>query len=107
MVLTVNSSVGLEAMFFDKPVIAAGDCYWAIDGVAQDATNEEALGDLLSRAEQLGYDRQARDAFLSYLTEVYYISLEKLNGGYHRPENQAAKVARRIGLPKGQLDTGG
>ena len=107
VVLTVNSSVGLEAMFFDKPVIAAGDCYWAIDGVAQDATNEEALGDLLSRAEQLGYDRQARDAFLSYLTEVYYISLEKLNGGYHRPENQAAKVARRIGLPKGQLDTGG
>ena len=34
-VVTVNSSVGLEALFFDKPVIAAGQCFWAINGVAQ------------------------------------------------------------------------
>lgn len=103
-VLTVNSSVGLEAMFFDKPVIAAGDCYWAIEGVAEAAEDEAALGELLAKADQLTFDARARDAFLSYLTQVYYVGLEKQDDGFHRPEGEDRKIRRRIGLGKGQLD---
>lgn len=105
-VLTVNSSVGLEAMFFDKPVIAAGDCFWAIDGVALAAEDEAALGRLLAQADRLDFDPAARDAFLSYLTEVYYVGLEKREGEYHRPDDQAEKIIRRIETVKGGLDGG-
>jgi capsular polysaccharide export protein len=104
-VLTVNSSVGLEAMFFDKPVIAAGDCYWAIEGVAYDAVDEVLLGRLLSSADRLQFDQGSRDAFLSYLSEVYYVGLEKRESGYFCPPDQAAKVARRIEAARGQLDS--
>ena len=32
-VFTVNSSVGLQAFFHDRPVVVSGDAFWAIDGL--------------------------------------------------------------------------
>lgn len=104
IVLTVNSSVGLEAMFFDKPVIAAGDCFWAIEGVAHRAEDEAALGRLLSRADTLGYGPEARNAFMSYLTEIYYVSLERKTDRYVLPASGVEKIRRRICAVSGELE---
>ena len=71
-VVTVNSSVGLEAMFFDKPVIACGQCFWAIDGVAQTAANLPSLKKAFQDANTLTLEPESRDAFLSFLDQCYY-----------------------------------
>ena len=85
-VMTVNSSVGLEAMFFDKPVIACGQCFWAIDGVALAATTPEAIETAFKNPASLNYDALARQSFLSFITEIYY----------PKPENAAAVIAERV-----------
>jgi len=72
LVVTVNSSVGLEAMFFDKPVSACGQCFWAIDGIAHSATDPGALRDLFTAPETVRSDQRLRQAFLSYLVHEYY-----------------------------------
>ena len=72
LVLTVNSSVGLEAMFFDKPVVAAGNCFWAIEGIANSAQTPEALAKLFSDPNQVTFDPDARHAFFSFLDQEYY-----------------------------------
>lgn len=75
-VVTVNSSVGLEAMFYDKPVVACGQCYWAIDGVAMRAPDTASLTALFAAPETLSFSTEARDAFMSFLDQVYYPSIE-------------------------------
>ena len=76
-VVTVNSSVGLEAMFFDKPVIATGQCFWAIDGVAVNARTVEELILYFSDPTSIVFHSASRDAFMSYLTQKYYPSIPK------------------------------
>ncbi len=71
-VLTVNSSVGLQAMFYDRPVLVAGQCFWAVDGVADSVPTEEAIRAALGRAAELTFDSAARAAFMSALVQVYY-----------------------------------
>ena len=71
-VITVNSSVGLESMWFDKPVIACGQAFWALDGVAISAPDADSLQQCLSRPDRLTFDPQARAALLSYLDQAYY-----------------------------------
>lgn len=77
-VLTVNSSVGLEAMFLDKPVLAAGECFWAVEGVARHTPDEAALARALRGAADLDFDPEARSAFLNFLTHVYYPPQEQV-----------------------------
>ena len=71
-VITVNSSVGLESMWFDKPVIACGQAFWALDGVATPAPDADSLQQCLSQPDRLSFDPQARAALLGYLDQVYY-----------------------------------
>src|SRR5690606_27259707 len=40
-VLTINSSVGIEAMLFDKPLIVLGNAFYALPELAQTARNED------------------------------------------------------------------
>ncbi|WP_110280167.1 capsular biosynthesis protein [Loktanella sp. PT4BL] len=75
LILTVNSSVGLEAMFFDKPVAACGDCFWAIDGIAAKATTLKDIERIMADPESVTYDTAARHAFLNYVDKCYYPEL--------------------------------
>jgi capsular polysaccharide export protein len=95
-VVTVNSSVGLEAMLFEKPVVACGDCFWAIPGVAHSAPDRDALAAVMGNPEELGFDTDARDAFLDFLTLEYYPRL--LAPDLTAPErtSEAAKILRRL-----------
>ena len=71
-VITINSSVGLEAAWFDKPVVACGQAFWALDGVALQAPDAATLTALLAAPDQLAFDPAARAALLTYLDRVYY-----------------------------------
>ncbi len=71
-VITVNSSVGLEAMFFDKPVVACGNCFWSIPGMAEKAPDQAALNKAMARADTWQFDIETRNAVMSFLDCVYY-----------------------------------
>jgi capsular polysaccharide export protein len=71
-VITVNSSVGLEAMWYDVPVVACGQAFWALPGVAMVASDAGSLTALLARPDQLRFDPAARAALVSYLDADYY-----------------------------------
>ena len=89
-VVTVNSSVGLEAMFFDKPVVACGECFWALTSVAMSASDAASLAGIFAHPEALKSDLAARGAFLSYLLEEYYVLAA---GG----PNEARKILLKMG----------
>lgn len=94
-IITVNSSVGLEAMFFDKPVVALGECFWAINGVAISCPTVEGLIRLLKNPEDLlSFDVKERNAFLSFLTQIYYPKLPK-DGTKMHPE-EVEKIRLRL-----------
>jgi capsular polysaccharide export protein len=95
-VVTVNSSVGLEAMFFEKPVVAIGECFWAIPGIASHCPTPTALAEGLANPEAFTFDPSARAAFLSFLAGSYYPRLP--NDSALRPE-EAAKVRDRLKGP--------
>jgi capsular polysaccharide export protein len=90
----VNSSVGLESMWFDKPVIACGQCFWALEGVAHSTPDAGALVAFLQAPDQLQFNPQARAALLSYLEAVYYP---------HYPAKDADIAARNIDKIAAQL----
>jgi capsular polysaccharide export protein len=71
-VLTINSSVGFESLFFDKPVIVLGQAFYAIHGIATAAASRAALEQCLARPGALDFDPGLRDAFMSYVTQVQF-----------------------------------
>jgi len=71
-VITINSSVGFESLFFNKPVIVLGHAFYDVKGVVQKAISRDALDEFLSRPEALTFDSGLRDAFMSYVTEVHF-----------------------------------
>ncbi|MEO0914941.1 MAG: hypothetical protein AAFY59_18490, partial [Pseudomonadota bacterium] len=96
-VLTVNSSVGLEAMFYDKPVIAAGKCFWSLEGVTRPAQTPDDLAKVFSDPEALDFDEDFRNAFLSYLVREYYIRVDWLPDGSARmPDTEIPKVEAKL-----------
>ena len=71
-VITVNSSVGLEAMMFEKPVVACGEAFWNIHGVAHSAPDAQSVANTCAIADHLEIDADARSAFLDFLDQAYY-----------------------------------
>lgn len=89
-VVTVNSSVGLEAMFYDRPVIACGQCFWAIPGVAEIAADPSTMARQFAEAPRLGFDPAARAAFLNFLLGEYYIATDNSDPA------RSAKILARL-----------
>jgi len=71
-ILTVNSSVGLQGFFFDKPVIVLGQAFYGFEPLVQRATSPESLAAILSSPQQLPIDHNLRTAFMRYLMEVHF-----------------------------------
>ncbi len=92
-VVTVNSSVGIQALYFDKPVVVCGQTYWAIPGITTSAPDLDNLKDVLAEAEVLSFDEDARDAFMSYLSLVYFPAIDG--------DESAASIAERLAGPDG------
>ena len=72
-VLTVNSSMGLQAMLFEKPVITTGACFYALPGVTHQADSLDTLRAALGDAPNLDFDPDLRGRFLTWLATRYYI----------------------------------
>lgn len=71
-VVTLNSSVGLQAFFHDKPVIVAGRAFFAQPGLTTVADSQAALTAAFAGADGLGFDPGLRACFMNWLDQVYY-----------------------------------
>lgn len=96
-VLTINSSMGLQALFWDKPVLVTGQAFFAIPGITTPVTSEPVLAESLAAPETLGFDPALRDVFMSYLDQNYYIPAETNADGSVTVD--AARVRARLSAP--------
>ncbi|WP_212523818.1 capsular biosynthesis protein [Actibacterium sp. MT2.3-13A] len=94
-VITINSSVGLQAFFHDKPVIALGEAFFAIEGLVHVADSPGRLAALLRAPGGLGFDPALRAGFMSYLDQVYYPRVTEDAAGNLAiaPEDARARLA--------------
>ena len=59
-VVTVNSSVGLEAFAYDKPVITLGESFYDGPGLTEHAGDLAALKALFRQIDTLSFDAEQR-----------------------------------------------
>ena len=71
-VVTLNSSMGLQAFFHDKPVMTLGRAFWAIPGLATPTPDQTALDRAFAGPDMLTFDPDFRAAFILWLGQVYY-----------------------------------
>lgn len=71
-VVTLNSSMGLQAFFHDKPVITLGRAFFARAGLVTPATNQTHLNALFAAPDTLYFDPADRARFMNWLDQVYY-----------------------------------
>jgi capsular polysaccharide export protein len=76
-VITINSSMGLQAMFWDKPVVITGEALYDIEGAVMRADSAEALGALCAQAAELSFDADLRARMLTWLARDYYVSFDQ------------------------------
>lgn len=91
-VVTVNSTVGFEALLCDRPVVALGRNFYVQDGLVECVHRLDELPQVLRRALQRPVDREARRAFLRYVQAHFLAS-----GTYNDfSEPSLAAVADRL-----------
>ena len=93
-VVTVNSSVGFQAFFWDRPVIHLGHAFWGVPGVAAKAGTRDGLAALLGEAESLSFDPALRDAFMSYCLRHFPAERDIVEGRF-TIESVTARDAER------------
>lgn len=73
-VITVNSTVGIEALLLKRPVLTLGQACYAIDGVCDRATSIAQISHWLDKLKtEVAPHYPMRAAFLNYLAHVYCI----------------------------------
>lgn len=99
-VITVNSAMGLEAFFFDKPVIVLGDSYYSGAGRSAIARSDEELGTLVSHPDSLGFDQRARDDLMSFLFNDFFVTEADLQAGKFTVETLLERHERHQNLAR-------
>ncbi|MDJ0858609.1 MAG: nitrogen fixation protein FixF [Dinoroseobacter sp.] len=70
-VITLNSTVGIEGLLFEKPVITLGNACYNIDGLVFHAPDERALDKALHASQGWDPDAKLRRQFVGYLWNKY------------------------------------
>lgn len=72
-IVTINSSVGIEALLFEKKVITLGEAFYAIEPITKNASNEKELNDIINSLDTWSLDTKLIENFLLYLQEEYLL----------------------------------
>jgi len=73
-VLTINSTVGLEALAAGKKVIVLGQAFYRIEGISLGASNSSELQSAIDQLAQWAPDNQAVSGLMNYLRQEYQIT---------------------------------
>ena len=71
-VVVLNSSMGLQAFFYDKPVVALGRAFFARPGLVTLTPDQPSLNAAFAKPATLTFDPQARAQLMNWLDQVYY-----------------------------------
>lgn len=71
-VVTLNSSMGLQAFFHDKPVVVLGRAYFAREGLVAPAGDQGELNRLFANPGALAFGAADRARFMNWLDQDYY-----------------------------------
>lgn len=81
LIVTVNSSVGLEAALFDKPVTILGKAVYGIDGFCEVAPDVDALHRVFAHPGSVTFDHSLRAAVMGYMRSEYYYEEAAVTAG--------------------------
>lgn len=92
LVITVNSTVGIESLLLGRPVMTLGNAFYNITGLVSHAESEEVLRQCVSAPETWVYDGELVSRFVGWLGEQYLVP------GRFRSyrEEHPARMKRRI-----------
>lgn len=79
-VMTINSSVGLEAFYFGKPVITLGNAFYSFGNLTSRAKNLSQLASLIKSVEKIQFSEKDRDLFMRFL-HFWYPKIECIING--------------------------
>ena len=71
-VVTLNSSMGLQGFFHDKPVVVLGEAFFKQPGLVVAVEDQAGLNAAFAGAAGLSFDPLARARFMNWLDRVYY-----------------------------------
>lgn len=77
LVVTINSSVGLESLFRDKPVITLGNAFYNIDGIVRNVKSEQEFYEKLCDSLEEEVNKELNEKFLYYLRFHYLVEAKK------------------------------
>jgi capsular polysaccharide export protein len=95
-VITLNSSVGLEAIMFEKTVFVLGDACFAIDGISKPVGNMAELTFYINNLHCLSISSDLQRSFMTYLSDVYCIPGAWQNQCYTDAIEHVSAIERRI-----------
>jgi capsule polysaccharide modification protein KpsS len=91
LVITINSTVGIEALEMHNKVICLGRAFYAIDDIAE-KSNRDTLADDIDQILNKEIDTVLIDNFLDYLKYEYQVE----GNEYYYNENQVKKITDMI-----------
>lgn len=92
LVITINSTVGIEGLLYYKPVITLGNAFYSIDGIAYQCDNSKNLDTVIEKALSAPVNQDLINKFLYYLKFDYQVDGD-LN---HPDEKNILPVITRI-----------
>ncbi|MCA0921463.1 nitrogen fixation protein FixF [Pseudooceanicola nanhaiensis] len=95
-VITLNSTVGIEALLLDKPVITLGRACYNIEGLVQHAPDPEALDRALAVTRDWRPDPRLRRQVIGWLWNRYLVQGPK----NEPPADLGARILARVGGPE-------
>lgn len=91
-VVTINSTVGLEALLLGKPVMTLGQAFFNVSGLVVHANSVDEMLELAGRFPQWSLEPSVREGFLRYLAADYCIQ-----GDWRAADSaQLRRVAQRM-----------
>jgi hypothetical protein len=96
-VITVNSTVGIEAMLRLKPVITLGEAFYAVPGLVKPCGASDDLGAALQQAIATPVDRDLTARFLYFLRHDYLVPLDRNALAASDPKAAVEKILKALG----------
>lgn len=78
-VITINSTVGLEALLKGKPVITLGEAFYNVEGVVAHCTDPSQLPAIMAQVLSEPVNTELVERFLYFLRYEYLVEVERKN----------------------------